>query len=44
MMKKILIAENNEDFSYVLKWHFEQKEYEVFTTNTGSGVIQNYSS
>ena len=44
MMEKILIAENNEDFSYVLKWHFEQKEYEVFTTNTGSGALELYKT
>ena len=44
MMEKILVAENNEDFSYVLKWHFEQKEYEVFTTNTGSGALELYKT
>lgn len=41
-MKKILIAENNEDFSYVLKWHFEQQGYNVITHSNGTDTITSY--
>lgn len=41
-MKKIVIAENNEDFAYVIKWHFEQKGFEVHTSNTGKEAITLY--
>lgn len=41
-MKKILITENNIDFSYVLKWHFEQKGFSVFTATTGDEAISLY--
>lgn len=41
-MKKIVIAENNEDFAYVIKWHFEQKDFKVHTSNTGEEAIELY--
>ena len=43
-MEKILIVENNEDFSYVLKWHFEEKGFEVHTTTTGLSAIELYET
>jgi len=37
---KILIAENNQDFSYVVQWHFEQKGFQVFLSTSGEETIE----
>jgi DNA-binding response OmpR family regulator len=36
----ILIAENNQDFAYVIQWHFEQKGYRVFSSVSGKEAIE----
>ena len=36
---KILIAENNRDFAYVIQWHFEQKGFRVFFSTSGEESI-----
>jgi DNA-binding response OmpR family regulator len=36
----ILIAENNQDFAYVIQWHFEQKGYRVFFSTSGEETIE----
>jgi DNA-binding response OmpR family regulator len=37
---KILIAENNQDFAYVIQWHFEQKGFRVFFSTSGEETIE----
>jgi DNA-binding response OmpR family regulator len=37
---KILIAENNQDFAYVIQWHFEQKGFRVFFSISGEESIE----
>lgn len=44
MSKKILIAENNADFSYVIQWHFEQKGFIVLETKSGQEAIKIFES
>ncbi|AIM38584.1 hypothetical protein KO02_19195 [Sphingobacterium sp. ML3W] len=44
MNKKILIAENNSDFSYVVQWHFEQKGFIVLETKSGQEAIELFES
>jgi DNA-binding response OmpR family regulator len=39
---KILIAENNQDFAYVIQWHFEQKGFCVFSSTSGTETIEIY--
>jgi DNA-binding response OmpR family regulator len=38
-MKKLLLAENNQDFAYVLKWHFEQTGFEIYTSTKGEDAL-----
>lgn len=38
-MKKILLVENNIDFAYALKWHFERSEFAIITCTTGQEAI-----
>ena len=38
-MKKILLVENNKDFAYALKWHFEKSEFTIYTCTTGQEAI-----
>jgi DNA-binding response OmpR family regulator len=44
MNKKILIAENNSDFSYVIQWHFEQKGFIVLESKSGQEAIRLFES
>jgi DNA-binding response OmpR family regulator len=39
---KILIAENNQDFAYVVQWHFEQKGFCVFFSTSGAETVELY--
>jgi DNA-binding response OmpR family regulator len=41
---KILIAENNQDFAYVIQWHFEQEGFCVFSSTSGAETIELYKS
>ena len=41
-MKTLLIAENNEDFCYVVQWHFEQTGMNVLTTTKGEHALLLY--
>ncbi|MDR3340980.1 MAG: response regulator transcription factor [Candidatus Symbiothrix sp.] len=36
----ILIAENNQDFLYVVQWHFEQKGFRVFSSVSGKNTLE----
>jgi DNA-binding response OmpR family regulator len=38
-MKKILLVENNIDFAYALKWHFEKTKFNIITCTTGQEAI-----
>lgn len=38
-MKKILIAENNQDFAYVIQIYFEKKGYKILKAITGKEAI-----
>lgn len=38
-MNKLLLAENNQDFAYVLKWHFEQIGFEIYTSTKGEEAL-----
>ncbi|MDR2086224.1 MAG: hypothetical protein LBP72_03520 [Dysgonamonadaceae bacterium] len=33
------MAENNQDFAYVIRWHFEQKGFSVFFSVSGEETI-----
>jgi len=37
---KILIAENNQDFAYVIQWYYEQKGFQVFFSTSGEETIE----
>ncbi|MCK0206294.1 response regulator transcription factor [Ornithobacterium rhinotracheale] len=39
-MKKILLAENNEDFAYVIQIFFEKKGYKILKAITGKEAIE----
>lgn len=43
-MKKILIAENNQDFAYALQWFLHDKGYEVRLTANGSETLDLFLS
>lgn len=38
-MSKILLVENNKDFAYALKWHFEKSKFTIITCTTGQEAI-----
>lgn len=38
-MKKLLLAENNQDFAYVIQIYFEKKGYKVLIATTGKETI-----